>query len=57
MMPGAIKLFADGAIYSLAMQVREPYLGGGHGEWMIDTESSRAPSRSIGTRATRSTST
>jgi hypothetical protein len=36
MMPGTIKLFADGAIYSLAMQVREPYLGGGHGEWIMD---------------------
>jgi hypothetical protein len=38
MMPGAIKLFADGAIYSLAMQVREPYLGGGHGEWIMDPQ-------------------
>ena len=38
MMPGAIKLFADGTIYSLAMQVREPYLGKGHGEWIMDPE-------------------
>ncbi|MBN8998545.1 MAG: amidohydrolase [Rhizobiales bacterium] len=38
MMPGAIKLFADGAIYSLAMRVREPYLGGGTGEWIMQPE-------------------
>jgi predicted amidohydrolase YtcJ len=38
MMPGAIKLFADGAIYSLAMRVREPYLGGGKGEWIMEPE-------------------
>ena len=30
------KLFADGAIYSLLMQVREPYLDGHEGEWMMD---------------------
>jgi len=30
------KLFADGAIYSLLMQVREPYLDDHHGEWMMD---------------------
>ena len=39
MTPGMIKLFADGAIYSLAMQVREPYIGAGHGEWIMDPES------------------
>jgi predicted amidohydrolase YtcJ len=33
---GSVKLFVDGAIYSLAMQVREPYLGDYHGEWMMD---------------------
>ncbi|CAH1668962.1 amidohydrolase [Chelatococcus asaccharovorans] len=38
MMPGAIKLFADGAIYSLAMRVREPYSGGGNGEWIMEPE-------------------
>lgn len=38
MMPGAIKLFADGAIYSLAMRVREPYLGGGKGEWIMQPD-------------------
>ncbi len=35
---GSVKLFADGAIYSLAMQVREPYLDDHHGEWMMDQE-------------------
>lgn len=30
------KLFADGAIYSQLMQVREPYLDGHEGEWMMD---------------------
>jgi predicted amidohydrolase YtcJ len=35
MMPRAIKLFADGAIYSLAMQVRDPYLDGRNGEWIM----------------------
>ena len=34
-MPKQIKLFADGAIYSLAMQMREPYLGDFHGEWIM----------------------
>lgn len=35
MMPKAIKLFADGAIYSQAMQVRDPYLDAHHGEWIM----------------------
>ena len=35
---GSVKLFADGAIYSLAMQLRDPYLGDYHGEWMMDEE-------------------
>lgn len=35
MVPGQIKLFADGAIYSLAMQMREPYLGDFHGAWIM----------------------
>ncbi len=38
MLPGLIKLFADGAIYSLAMQVRDPYIGAGHGEWIMDPD-------------------
>jgi predicted amidohydrolase YtcJ len=38
MMPRAIKLFADGAIYSQAMQVRDAYLDGHHGEWIMPPE-------------------
>lgn len=34
-MPGQIKLFADGAIYSQLMQLRDPYLDGHHGEWIM----------------------
>lgn len=34
--PRQAKLFADGAIYSQLMQVREPYLDGHTGEWMMD---------------------
>lgn len=34
--PRQAKLFADGAIYSQLMQVREPYLDGHQGEWMMD---------------------
>lgn len=33
-----VKLFADGAIYSQLMQVRDPYLDGHSGEWMMDRE-------------------
>ena len=36
--PKQAKLFADGAIYSLLMQVRDPYLDGHTGEWMMDKE-------------------
>lgn len=36
--PKHAKLFADGAIYSLLMQVREPYLDGHKGEWMMDED-------------------
>jgi predicted amidohydrolase YtcJ len=32
------KLFADGAIYSQLMQVREPYLDRHTGEWMMDED-------------------
>ncbi|MEO0908661.1 MAG: amidohydrolase family protein, partial [Pseudomonadota bacterium] len=38
MAPGSIKLFADGAIYSLLMQTRDPYLDGHAGAWMTDLE-------------------
>lgn len=33
-----IKLFADGAIYSQLMQVRDPYTDKHHGEWMTDLD-------------------
>ncbi len=37
MLPNKIKLFADGAIYSLAIQLREPYINGDFkGEWIMD---------------------
>jgi predicted amidohydrolase YtcJ len=36
--PKQAKLFADGAIYSLLMQVREPYLDNHQGEWMTDLD-------------------
>ena len=38
MVPGQIKLFADGAIYSQLMQVKEPYTDGHEGEWMMDLD-------------------
>lgn len=34
--PMQAKLFADGAIYSQLMQVRQPYLDGHAGAWMMD---------------------
>lgn len=33
--PGQIKLFADGAIVSQLMQMKDGYLDGHHGEWVI----------------------
>lgn len=36
--PKQIKLFADGAIISQLMQMKEPYTDGHHGEWMIEPE-------------------
>jgi predicted amidohydrolase YtcJ len=33
-----VKLFADGAIYSLAMQLRQQPIGDYHGEWMMDLD-------------------
>ena len=38
MVPKQIKLFADGAIYSQLMQLKEPYTDGHEGEWMMDVE-------------------
>ena len=37
-LPNQVKLFADGAIYSQAMQLREPYSDGHSGEWMMDLD-------------------
>ncbi|MFN5219312.1 MAG: amidohydrolase [Cyanobacteriota bacterium] len=37
-LPRQVKLFADGAIYSQAMQVSQGYLDGHKGEWMMDPE-------------------
>ena len=39
MASGSVKLFADGAIYSLAIQLRDPAIGDYHGEWMMDRDS------------------
>ena len=36
--PGQVKLFADGAIFSQAMQMRDGYLDGHKGEWMMDLD-------------------
>ena len=36
MAKGSVKLFSDGAIYSLAIQLRDPAIGDYHGEWMMD---------------------
>lgn len=37
-LPKQVKLFADGAIFSQAMQVRDGYKDGHKGEWMMDPE-------------------
>jgi len=37
-LPHQVKLFADGAVFSLLMQVQEPYLDGHHGEWIAVPE-------------------
>lgn len=37
-LPKQIKLFADGAIYSQAMQLKDGYLDGHKGEWMMDLD-------------------
>jgi predicted amidohydrolase YtcJ len=37
-LPKQVKLFADGAIFSQAMQVRDPYSDGHQGEWMMDLD-------------------
>ncbi|GAB5449808.1 MAG: amidohydrolase [Halioglobus sp.] len=35
-LPKQVKLFADGAIFSQLMQMRDGYLDGHHGEWMME---------------------
>jgi len=52
LLPKQIKLFADGAIISQLMQMRDPYLDDGghpdlchHGEWMMQPETFRAFAR------------
>lgn len=37
-LPKQVKLFADGAIYSLLMQMKDDYLDGHHGEWITPPE-------------------
>ena len=37
-LPNQVKLFADGAIYSLAMQMKEGYTDGFKGQWMTPIE-------------------
>jgi hypothetical protein len=37
-LPKQVKLFADGAIFSQAMQVRDGYSDGHKGEWMMDPD-------------------
>ena len=37
-LPRQVKLFSDGAIFSQAMQMREAYLDGHPGEWMMDLD-------------------
>lgn len=37
-LPGQVKLFADGAIYSQLMQVSDPYTDGHRGEWLMEPE-------------------
>jgi hypothetical protein len=37
-LPKQVKLFADGAIFSQAMQLRGPYSDGHKGEWMMDPD-------------------
>ncbi len=36
------KYFADGAIYSLLMQMSEPYLDGHHGEWLMTPDEQKS---------------
>ncbi len=37
-LPKQVKLFADGAMYSQLMQMKDGYLDGHHGEWLIEPD-------------------
>jgi predicted amidohydrolase YtcJ len=37
-LPGRVKLFVDGAMFSQLMQMRDGYLDGHHGEWLMEPE-------------------
>ncbi|MDX1734086.1 MAG: amidohydrolase [Halioglobus sp.] len=37
-LPGQVKLFSDGAMFSQLMQMRGGYLDGHHGEWMMEQD-------------------
>ena len=52
--PGQIKLFADGAIISQLMQMKDGYLDGHKGEWIILPTNSKSGCVCSGTPATRS---
>ena len=56
--PGQVKLFADGAIISQLMQMKDGYTDGHKGEWLMAPEQLEEVGPSfIGTRATSFTST
>ena len=55
--PKQIKLFADGAIVSQLMQMKDGYLDGHQGDWIIPPKNSKSGRGSTGTPDTRSTST
>ncbi len=44
-LPKQVKLLADGAIYSQLMQMRDGYLDGHHGEWIMQPEEMMAAAR------------
>ena len=52
--PKQVKLFADGAIISQLMQMKDGYTDGHHGAWIIDPPMFDKASRPSGTPATRS---
>jgi len=44
-LPGRVKLFSDGAIFAQLMQMRDGYLDGHHGEWMMQPKLFRSAFR------------